>query len=258
MKTLKIVPLIALIFFTSCYSFQQIGEVNMISHRNIDASHNYVLLVSYVGGTDEERKSSRAETIQEAIDNTVQKVPGGEYLMNAKIYEVIKGGGGKGKTWFAAEGDVWGEKQEGVKTITAKSTYSFNTGDHVTWKHDGKWYTGTIISSKDMNSCIVKVDNDGDLTELNYNDLSKIDNPQQTNSSPDYPNVEITNGTHTQSSTQPSVQIKLGDKIVWQDINDKKFYTGIVVGQGNGTWLIKDDDDSKIYPVNYSQVYLSK
>ena len=234
MKALKIIPFIVLLFFTSCYSFQQIGEVNMISHRNIDASHNYVLLVSYVGGTDNERKNSKAETIEEAIDNTVQKVPGGEYLMNVKIYEVIKGGGGKGKTWFAVEGDVWGEKQDGAKTITSKSSYSFNKGDHVTWKHAGEWYTGVIIALKDMNSCVVKFDNGGDLTDLNYTDLSKID-------------------SQTIQQTAPKTDFQMNDHVTWK--HDGQWYTGVIIAlKDMNSCVVKFDNDGTLTELNFSDL----
>jgi hypothetical protein len=97
---------IAILFITimaSCGSVKQIGKVNMISNRNIERNLDYKPLLNYAGGSNRELRKSRAKTIEQAIDQTVKKVPGGEFLMNVKIYFV------KGK-YYAAEGDVWGNK----------------------------------------------------------------------------------------------------------------------------------------------------
>jgi len=238
MKTNKNVIGIAaiILFFTSCVSVQQIGQLTMISNRNIDKSQNYELIKSYVGSSDDERKHSKATTIQQAIDGTVQEVPGGEYIMNVRIYLVMHG---SKHQYFSVEGDVWGIKQNSTEPSPDGSTYySFKEGDNVAWRYDSKYYTGIIVSMKDRKKCLVKVDDNGKTIAIVANTQ-----PQQGN---------------TQSTTQLSVEIKIGDRVTWQDKNDKKFYPGLVVGQGNGTWLIKDDDDGKTYPVDASQVYLSK
>ena len=254
MKTTKIlIGIVAItLSFTSCFTVKQIGQLTMISNRNIDHNQNYELLRGYVGSTDAERKKSRATTLQQAIDEAVQKVPGGEYMMNVRMYEILYG---KKRQYYSVDGDVWGIKQNSSEQTSAAggTYYSFKEGDNVTWKKGSKYYTGVIISMKDKKKCLIKTDQTGDVINEDYEDISKIATPQQINPSPVSQNVPS-----NEQAAQSAVQIQIGDKVMWQDTSDKKFYPGVVVGQGNGVWLIKDDDDSKTYPVNTSQVYLSK
>lgn len=78
----------------------QVGQVNMISNRNISNGSNYELLQKFSNSSTRQLERTRAKTINDAIDNVVKGTPGGEYLMNAKLYRVGE--------FFAAEGDVWG------------------------------------------------------------------------------------------------------------------------------------------------------
>jgi hypothetical protein len=99
-----------------------IGEINMISNRNIDHNTEYQLLSRYQGANRNQMMSSRCVNIQDAINQTVKEVPGGEYLMNAKIYLV-------NNMYYVVEGDVWGIPVTGV-------TFSgyYKIGDMVSWK----------------------------------------------------------------------------------------------------------------------------
>jgi hypothetical protein len=92
----------------SCTSVRQIGKVNMVSTRNIDPNLDYSLISTYSGGSKRELKKSRAKSIEDAIDQTVKKVPGGEFAMNVKIYTVRK----INREYIAVEGDVWGKAGE--------------------------------------------------------------------------------------------------------------------------------------------------
>ena len=58
------------------------------------------------------------ETIPEAINSTVQSVPGGEFIMNAKVY-LIDG------EYFAVEGNIWG--------ATSKEYRGYEIGDFIQW-----------------------------------------------------------------------------------------------------------------------------
>lgn len=83
--------LLAFIFITaisSCISVRQIGKVNMISNCNIDPKLNYELIATYSGGSKRELRKTRAKTFDDAINQKVRKIPGGEFLMKAKIYLV--------------------------------------------------------------------------------------------------------------------------------------------------------------------------
>ena len=79
---------------------KKIGEINMISSRNISNLADYELIASYARGNQKKIKKSKSPTLQAALDQTVREVPGGVFLMNASFYIV------KGK-YFAVEGDVW-------------------------------------------------------------------------------------------------------------------------------------------------------
>lgn len=119
MKKYHYIGIIAgIVLMSSCApSVQRIGTLNMISHRNVDMKLGYELKSTYSGGGNRELKKSRAKTVEEAIENTVKKVPGGEMLLNVKLYSI------KGK-YFAIEGDVWGKMGE-------HSIRGFHVGDHV-------------------------------------------------------------------------------------------------------------------------------
>ena len=166
MKQITCLFLFAVIL-TACTSVKQIGKVNMISTRNVDPNLNYDVISTYSGGSRRVLKKSKSNSIQEALDKTVKKVPGGEFLMNCKIYLV------KSK-YIAVEGDVWG-------ILTQLTFRGFKIGDKVTWKKkdiiNGKRIlTGTITALKDDETCYVKVDNENDkAVELSYDDLTKSD-----------------------------------------------------------------------------------
>ncbi len=166
-KNLLTIGLIALLF-TSCAEVTEIGRVNMISNRNIDSNGEYALLASYSGGTSKELRKSRALNLQDAIDKTVKKIPGGEYLMNAKIYVILKPFSNKIK-YYSVEGDVWGHKEN-------KSYRGFKVGDTVTWKSSisGKWKTGVIKSLKDDYSCLIELES-GKIIEKKYDNISKAE-----------------------------------------------------------------------------------
>lgn len=99
----KTLFLLLLPFFFSCSSttYTQIGQVNMISNRNVSSLQEYTLLSKFTSASPKQISNSTAQTINDAIDNVVKTIPGGEYLMNVKLYRNSSG-------FYAAEGDVWG------------------------------------------------------------------------------------------------------------------------------------------------------
>lgn len=159
MKKYLFLSLMAIFALSSCSSFKTVGTLNMLSTRNIDSNAEYELKSSYTGGSKSELRKTKAETIEDAINETVRKVPGGEYLMNVKLY-LVNG------MYFAVEGDVWG-------LASNNSFKGFKVGDSVTWKNlGGNIYTGKIHTLKDDVKCIVQTE-DGELIEKKYEDLSK-------------------------------------------------------------------------------------
>lgn len=171
MKRTKTLLILALtIILASCTSVKQIGKVNMISNRNIDPNLEYERISTYFGGSKKELKKTKAKTIEDAIDQTVRKAPGGEFLMNVKLY-VVK------DQYYAVEGDVWGKPQN-------ISYRGFEVGDKVTWKNkslsakfgsDKDYLTGTVKALKDDKTCLITVDETKDVVELSYDDITKVE-----------------------------------------------------------------------------------
>jgi len=130
----------------------------MISNRNVDPTLNYQIITTYSGGSKKELKKTKAEYIEDAIDQTVKKIPGGEFIMNAKIYLV-------NNKYFAVEGDVWG--------VGSNIAYrGFKVGDVVTWKKFGKFHKGKITGLKDDKTCLVE-NEEGKIIEIKYDEVTK-------------------------------------------------------------------------------------
>lgn len=159
MKKQLLLALVGISMIYSCASIQQIGKVNMISNRNIDPKMDYSLISSYSGGSNRELRKSRALSIEDAIDQTVRKVAGGEFLMNVKIYIV-------NDKYYAVEGDVWG---------TSNISYrGFKVGDKVIVDNQ----VATIKSLKDDKTCFIEKRN-GAIEEVKYDKLSKVERKDQ-------------------------------------------------------------------------------
>jgi hypothetical protein len=92
MSKFTLIALVAgIISIQSCTSVKQIGDINMVSSRNVDKTMDYVLLRSYMGGNKKEIKDSKKlkiGSLENAINKVVKETPGGEFLKNVKIYLV--------------------------------------------------------------------------------------------------------------------------------------------------------------------------
>lgn len=108
--------LIVMMSLTSCMVFNEAGRLNLVSVRNIDSKTNYQLLQKNVEYTKKEMRQNCKKTIEQAIDDVVKKVPGGEYLMNAKINVCVIPGnlfnGYQPSLYYVVTGDVWGIQQK--------------------------------------------------------------------------------------------------------------------------------------------------
>ncbi len=89
----------AVVLTTSC-AYQRIGDLTMISNRNVDTSKEYVLLQRNV---EVKVKSSKRDALEKAIDKATESV-NAEHLMNVKIF--VKNNGAKIKVI----GDAYGIK----------------------------------------------------------------------------------------------------------------------------------------------------
>jgi len=161
MKTQIFTLLLLLALVTGCSSIKMVGDVNMISSRNVDSKTDYVLIKTGSDDSKSNFRKNKGATVDQAINNVVINVPGGEFLKNAKLYT-------DGKDW-AVVGDVWGVKE-------SANVEGFQIGDRVLIKNSilnkEKFSTGEITGFKDRKTCIVKVST-GDLKEVGYTDLSK-------------------------------------------------------------------------------------
>jgi len=151
---------------TSCSSvtLKQIGSINMISTRNVSLNSNYALVSSFTNSSDKELKKSEAKYIEEAINELVKKTPGGEFLMNVKLYSVKT----KKNTYYAVSGDVWGN----AGNISFKG---FKVGDKVIYKKMFASKYAIISALKDDKTCYIKYEEKDKLFEVDYNDLTRTE-----------------------------------------------------------------------------------
>jgi hypothetical protein len=154
--------------FSSCY--RRIGDLTMISNRNIDSSKNYVLLARNVEGKSKMKKD---DAIELALDKVTEEHQG-EYLMNAKIF--VKNNGKKVKL----TGDVWGLKNTNVSVNVESEVnkkITFETGDAVSFKMGNKQVEGVIIGINN-NMALVEYKNlMGKMTskQMSFDELTKIE-----------------------------------------------------------------------------------
>jgi hypothetical protein len=244
MKKVYLLAAILIALLSSCMSVRQIGQFNMISTRNIDSKTTYVLLKTYAGGDKKELKKARAETIDQAIDKTVKSVPGGEYMMNVKIYIITKGDA----MYFAAEGDVWGRGTTAASgEVVAASYKGFKVGDTVTWKNpkkiraanDPDYLTGKITSLKGETSCMVKCNETSETKELLYTDLAKVVAVSVTDSG-----------------------WRVDDKVTWKNPKlvknntDTDYLTGVVISvkDANQSCLVKCTETGQTVEVAFTKL----
>lgn len=169
-----------LLLLSSCstyYTIEPIGELTSIATRNIETSKTYEKLESYAGvsRTDVEAASStnkngrikknnpiiktvnsfRAKALNEAVDNVVKSVPGGEYVNNVRVYKVNEVKGSIQITYYVVSGDVWGIESEDVEIkgfrIDDKVIFTYSKDlkksiGEVNFKGElGKQYKGVIL-----------------------------------------------------------------------------------------------------------------
>lgn len=110
MKTrITIILMCLTITISSCWSVRTVGRLNMVSVRNIDSKTEYKLLQKNSEYTFKEAKLHGKGTIEDAVDEMVKRVNGGEYVMNAKISLMTRQGLFLVKSYYVVEGDVWGK-----------------------------------------------------------------------------------------------------------------------------------------------------
>ena len=165
----KIISILTLaVLITSCASYNRIGDLTMISNRNIDSSKEYVLIKRNVEGI---AKAENNDALERAIDKITDENKG-EYLMNIRVY--VKSNGKKVKI----RGDVWGLKS--TKTNISSSVtkkIEFKTGDEVMFKKSGSLKKGKIIGINENGAIVEYKGVFGKITqkEVKFDNLTKID-----------------------------------------------------------------------------------
>lgn len=153
----------------SCFTYKEIGRVNMVSTRNVTpGSSKYKLLASYAGEDKDDMKKCAAKTLEEAINRTIRKYPGGEFMTNVKFYRVHIPFHPKQK--YAVGGDIYGVA--GEKGKVERSHRGFAVGDTVTWKRMFGYSQGVIKTLQDDEKCIIQKKS-GRLVRKKYSKLSK-------------------------------------------------------------------------------------
>lgn len=104
----------------SCTGYNRIGSLTMASSRNVDDAASYQLIKRNVEGTSRLKVD---EALNEAMDDAVLSVPGGEYMMNV----VIKVSGRKVKVI----GDVYGIPGMTTKDARNDLVQSLTPGDEI-------------------------------------------------------------------------------------------------------------------------------
>jgi len=204
-------------FLSSCRATMVVtpmGELNMVSTRNISKSENYEALKTYAGVSSSDinnalsksrkgyipKKSQifkeimkfKGKTLNEAVDNVVKSQVGGDYLMNARLFLVLiaeKKGLLSNKHLvnyqYVLGGDVWGTKS------AENDIQGFRTGDNVIFTYarelkkalNGKknFEDGVIgkqyqgkIVGLSGTEATVKLEN-GSLVDIPYSLLRKIE-----------------------------------------------------------------------------------
>ncbi len=124
-------------FISSC-SWQRIGNLTMVSTRNVESEKEYKLIKKNVEG---KARTHQRDALQVAIDEAVKKLPEGEFMKNVTVY--VKGNGKKIKV----SGDVWGiPSVEKNITTSVVEDIVFKVGDNVVFKTKlGKLTEGKIL-----------------------------------------------------------------------------------------------------------------
>ncbi len=178
--------------FSSCS--QRIGDLTMMSNRNIEFTKKHIELKRSVSG-----KSYRGmilgiplgvPNMEEAIDNCIREQGRGEYLKNATVTTYRRWYVVFGTTGIRVDGDLMGygdqvetanasttpsvldiQAKEPVKIVTA-SVNGFSCGDTVEWNWRGS-HTGTIIKLVDNIECRVMDEKNRNIS-INYSALKRV------------------------------------------------------------------------------------
>lgn len=159
--------LLAALLLTSCGGWQRVGQMTMVSTRNVDGAQPYVLLVR---GAEATAKMKQDDAMQMAVDAAVAQHPGGEYMMNVSVY--VKENGKAVKV----NGDVWGiASAANTASSVVTGSSDMRTGDRVAFKLGGHVTEGTIVGIRPTSAVVEYTSGTKQLMkELDYSKLTKL------------------------------------------------------------------------------------
>lgn len=166
MKTIYCLLLFSIAILSGCT--HRIADVTLISTRNYEQNAKYVELKKYQKGKDRAIHSIlfvsplEAPDIEDAVDNAVKLVEGGEHMRNVVIRERYNFFLLFTTRVFIVEGDVWGLGTGTVNHIITKTP--IKAGDEVMWNAMfNKIHKGKVLKVMDGNpvKLQIMVDNNG-------------------------------------------------------------------------------------------------
>lgn len=155
----KIILGLSLISLTSCAN--RLGDLTMLSNRNVDSKVDYVCLSRDV---QVKVKTKKDDVLERAVDKATSSVEGGEYLMNVSIW--VSPSGKKLKL----KGDVYGIKS--IEVPKENTSTDWKIGDKVQYKTPIGRKTGEIIDVSDPVEATVKLE-DGKSEKVKYKYLMR-------------------------------------------------------------------------------------
>jgi hypothetical protein len=150
---------------TGCVSVKNVGDLNLISAKNInmDAPGVSLLASSQTMSRREIKKTASANTLEAAVTEATDKVPGGVCLGNVQVYYVSR-------VWrkdcFVVQADVWGTKNGDFS--------GFRATEKVMYMRKGKGKPATITAFRDSRTAIIVIDGETQNIEVPISDLAKI------------------------------------------------------------------------------------
>lgn len=163
-KFLPAILFFCILSLSSCSIWEQLGSATIISNKTIDLNKKYCLLKAFAGSAKNELKknASPVNNIDEAINNLLKDVPGGLFLMNARIVYGVYG--------VSITGDVYGlcDNSSDDNLLTSQ----FKIGDYILWENNGSYLKGSIESQKDDDEFIIRTE-DGNFHKVKSNTLLK-------------------------------------------------------------------------------------
>ena len=216
----------------------------MISTRNYDNSVQYQRLTTYSGASNNQMRKSKSTSIDDAVNQTVKEVPGGEFVMNAKIYAVPNNNAKNGdpRFYYVVEGDVWGIPMAGIN-YQGGGYQGFSLGDIVGWQYGGRMKKGKIIALKDSKKCVVE-DEKGVNFTLNYDKLMRLQNNEREQEE------------WGKEETPDNSKFHVGDTVIWQNFG--KLIDVKIIAIKDAKTCIVQDDKGKRYTAKFDKLIIKE